>query len=427
MEGQGYLTAAEAERAMANPAELSDAARARAGGYFADWMMESAPTYLASETTEDVIIRSTFDAKLQRAAEGALAHIFETKVRAGSKAQAAIVVMSPDGAVRAMVGGRGGIAGGGFNRATQALRQTGSAFKPFVYATALELGYGPSDQVEDAPLTLRVPGSGNWSPQNYTRDFRGRVTLTDALAQSLNIPAVKVSEAVGRENVARIASDFGIASDIDAGPAVALGTSEATLLETTAAYAGILNGGSSVTPYGLVELRLLGEETPLIDQEGGIGERVISEEAAQTLVWMMSQVVERGTGTRARLEERPAAGKTGTTSAARDAWFIGFTGDYVAGVWMGYDDNTPLTGVTGGGLPAEIWHEAMVRIHGDAPATPLPMRPPSGGGAAPQFDGQVASSAPRGSVDTRAPAGINPLDAAEKVLNDVLGTIFGRN
>ena len=202
------------------------------------------------------------------------------------------------------------------------------------------------------------------------------MTLTQALAQSRNIPAVKVFERVGREAVVNIASDFGLESDLAVGPALALGTSESTLLEMTGAYAGILNGGSSVEPYGLIELTLKGEQTPLLEQEGGIGERVITEPAAQQLVYMMSQVIERGTGTRARLNGRPAAGKTGTTQAARDAWFIGFTADYVAGVWMGYDDNTPLTGVTGGGLPAEIWRETMLRLHEGLPVRPLPMAVP---------------------------------------------------
>ncbi|MBL9058744.1 MAG: glycosyl transferase, partial [Mangrovicoccus sp.] len=171
-------------------------------------------------------------------------------------------------------------------------------------------------------------------------------------------------------------SDFGIKSPLDVGPAMALGTSETTLLQMTAAYAGILNGGSSVTPYGVRSLTLMGDDTPLLGQEGGIGERVISEHAARELVWMMHQVIESGTGRRAQLGDRPAAGKTGTTSAARDAWFIGFTGDYVTGVWLGYDDNRELSGTTGGGLPAEIWRETMIRVHEGLPVTPLPMDAP---------------------------------------------------
>jgi len=377
MRAQGYLTADQAADAVANPAQLSAAAARNSGGAFADWVMETTPAFLTSKTTEDVIINTTLDQGLQRAAEEALDFVFETKVKPGSKAQVAIVVMGADGAVRAMIGGRNIAAAGSFNRATQALRQTGSSFKPFVYAAALDLGWDPSDFVDDSPLTLDIPGSGLWTPSNYDKEFKGVVTLTTALAESRNIPAVKVSEAVGRDVVRQVASDFGIESDLAAGPALALGASESTLLEMTGAYAGILNGGSSVTPYGLIELRLQGETEPMIGAGGGIGERVISEQSAQLLTYMMTQVLEGGTGGRARLEGRPAAGKTGTTQAARDAWFIGFTADYVAGVWMGYDDNTPLTGVTGGGLPAEIWHEVMVRVHDGLPPRDLPMIVPA--------------------------------------------------
>ncbi len=184
---------------------------------------------------------------------------------------------------------------------------------------------------------------------------------------------MKVSEAVGRDAVRAVAQGFGIESDLAAGPALALGASESTLIEMTGAYAGILNGGSSVTPYGLRELKLKDEQEPLMGAGGGIGERVISEQAAHLLTYMMSKVVSEGTGTRARLADRPAAGKTGTTSAARDAWFIGFTADYVAGVWIGYDDNKPLKGVTGGGLPADIWHEVMTRIEEGKPVKELPL------------------------------------------------------
>ena len=377
MEAQGYLTSAEADRARANPARLSQAAERRAGGYFADWVMDQGPSFLTRETTEDVIVRSTFDQRIQTAAEEALAYVFENKVRKGSKAQAAIVVMSADGAVRAMVGGRKftGVAGQ-FNRAIQAKRQTGSSFKPFLYAAALDLGYGPNDTVVDEPLTIDVPGSGPWSPQNYDRRFHGRVTLTEALKKSLNIPAVKVSEFVGRENVRAIASQFGIESDLADGPALALGVSESTLLEMTGAYAGILNGGRSVTPYGLIELKIKGDDRPIIGQEGGMGERVISERAARQLVYMMREVVRSGTGGRAALSDREVAGKTGTTQAARDAWFLGFSADYVTGVWMGYDDNTPLTGVTGSGLPAEIFGETMKRVHVGISPRPLPLIEP---------------------------------------------------
>ncbi|MFT7252709.1 MAG: penicillin-binding protein 1A [Paracoccaceae bacterium] len=412
MEQQGYLTTAEADAARAAPATLSSAAEARAGGYFADWIMEQGPAFLTSETTEDVIIRTTFDQDMQIAAEQALAAVFTNDVSEGSEAQAAIVVMSADGAVRAMVGGRETRVSGQFNRATQAMRQTGSAFKPFVYATALDLGWRFDDMIEDAPLTINIPGSGPYSPRNYTNEFYGMVTLTDALRASLNTAAVRLSEEVGRENVRTVASSFGIQSDLALGPALALGASESTLIDMTGAYAGILNGGSAVRPYGLVDLRLLGESEPLIGQDGGMQERVISTEAARQLTYMMAEVVANGTGRRAQLEDRPVAGKTGTTQAARDAWFVGFTADYVAGVWMGYDDNTPLTGVTGGGLPAEIWRQTMSRIHDGLPPRPLPMIDP------------IAEARPAPLVQTPEGRDSRP-DLAEQILMEVLGGLLG--
>lgn len=371
MEEQGYLTSAEADEARSFPAVLSAEAQSKSGGFFADWVMETAPDFLTSATTEDVIMRTTLDVDMQKKAEEALKYVFDTKLKEGSNAQVAIVVMSADGAVRAMVGGRDTQDAGSFNRATQALRQTGSAFKPFVYAAALDLGWSPADYVEDIPMTINIPGSGPWSPKNYDEEYKGMMTLTQALAESRNIPAVKVSEAMSRDAVRNVAAGFGITGDMAAGPALALGASESTLLQMTGAYAGIQNGGTAVTPYGLRELSLKGESEPLIGAGGGLGERVISLEAAQYLTYMMTQVVEAGTGGRARLEGWQVAGKTGTTQAARDAWFIGFTADYVAGVWMGYDDNSPLSGVTGGGIPAEIWHEVMARVHEGLVPRPL--------------------------------------------------------
>ena len=421
MEEQGRLSAQDADFARANPAQLSEAAERRAGGYFADWVMDQGPSFLTRETTEDVLVNTTFDQGIQTAAEQALDFIFETKVKSGSKAQAAIVVMSADGAVRAMVGGRKftGIAGQ-FNRAIQAKRQTGSAFKPFVYAAALDLGYSPNDLVRDEPLTIDIPGSGPWTPANYDRQFRGPVTLTEALRSSLNIPAVKVSEFVGRDNVRKVAEQFGIESSLADGPALALGVSESTLLEMTGAYAGILNGGSSVSPYGLMELKIKGDDRPIIGQEGGMGERVISQKAAQQLVYMMREVVRSGTGRRAGLPDHEIAGKTGTTQAARDAWFLGFSADYVTGVWMGYDDNTPLTGVTGSGLPAEIFAETMRRIHQGLPPRSLPA-------LAPEPPRQVArEQSPRQQPrqprqQTNKPRG----NSLERALIGVLNDIFG--
>ncbi len=423
---------------------LSKAAKQASGGYFADWVMETTPDYLARDTTEDVIIETTLDQDMQKKAEEALAWVFENKLKDGSKAQAAIVVMSADGAVRAMVGGRNIPNAGDFNRATQALRQTGSTFKPFTYAAAMDLGYSPLDYVEDAPRCWYTAGSGDWCPQNYDKKFKGQITLTQALAESRNIPAVVVSEAVGRDLVKQVATDFGLATNFADGPALALGVSESTLIDMTGAFAGILNGGSSVTPYGLQALKLKGMDEPLFGAGGGIGERVISEGAARALTYMMAEVLNSGTGGRARLDDREAAGKTGTTQSARDAWFVGFTADYVVGVWMGYDDNSPLTGVTGGGLPAEIWHEVMVRINEGVDPKPLiteipestyvPVDPSTTEGAvlpedvpyfddpnAPSYDGVpvLDGPPPEGSVNL-GPVEGNGGDLAGQI-NDLLG------
>ncbi len=427
MRKQGFLTQEEAAIALANPAELSQAAERQAGGYFADWVMSSGPEFFTRDTTEDVIIRTTLDQRIQRAAEAGLHAVFDEKLRDGSKAQAAVVVMSADGAVRAMIGGRQTKVSGAFNRATQAKRQTGSSFKPFVYAAALELGHSSQATVVDEPYCMNIPGSGQWCPENYDRRYHGRVTLVDALKHSYNIPAVKVAEEVGLDLVRKVASDFGIESDLAAGPALALGASESTLLEMTGAFAGILNGGSSVTPYGLVELKLLGSDQPVMGAGGGIGERVIREDAARELTWMMSRVVDGGTGSRAKLPGREAAGKTGTTQAARDAWFLGFTADYVAGVWMGYDDNTPLTGVTGGGLPAEIWHEVMVRVQEGMPATPLPMDAPRVQPAQPQVAQQPQGQGNQGwqgNQGSQQPAP-RPQRTREGPVESILRQLFG--
>ncbi|MER5171937.1 transglycosylase domain-containing protein [Thioclava kandeliae] len=431
MHEQKFLTDAEYKEAKANPATLSEAAQKRAGGYFADWVMDDIPPFLSNDTTEDVIIHTTFDQRIQTAAETALKDVFDTKVKDGSTAEAAVIVMSADGAVRAMVGGRQTKVSGAFNRATMALRQPGSTFKPFVYAAAMDMGMTPDTIVEDTPLTINVPGSGPWSPQNYEKGvFRGPITLTTALTHSVNVATVRLQEEVGRDAVRKVAEDFGFGHNLAKGPALALGVSESTLIDMTGAYAGILNGGSSVKPYGLTDLRIKGDKEPIFTSGGGIGERVISEDAARKLIYMMHNVVEQGTGHRAKLDGYEVAGKTGTTQSARDAWFIGFTDDYVTGVWMGNDDNKPLTGVTGGGLPAEIWHEVMTRVEKGQPAKPLPMANPSEWQAQTQpYAGQTYNS--DGTTTSAWNAQNAPVqqrrepNIAEKIINDVLGAITG--
>ncbi len=373
MENQKFLSAVEANFARKNPAVLSKLAQSRAGGYFTDWVMGSLPKYLTYETTEDVIISTTFDPIIQNAAEGAVRSVFRNQVSRHSKAQAAVIIMSPNGAVRAMVGGREASGNGLFNRATQALRQTGSSFKPIVYATALEMGYSPSDLVNDEPITINIPGSNLWTPKNYSNTFSGEVTLTKAFSESLNIPAIKISEAIGRTSVSELGNKFGLFSDPDNGPAIALGTSEATLLDLVSAYATILNQGARIEPFGWEKLQLKKNKNEiLMANSERRNMKIINPETAHNLIFMMSEVTTNGTGKRAKFPNWEVAGKTGTSQSARDAWFIGFSKYYVAGVWIGYDDNTPLQGVTGGGLPADIWRTAMEEIHWNLPPTPLP-------------------------------------------------------
>ena len=420
MRDQGFLTDAQEQEAQANPAVLSEEAERKTGGYFADWVMslvEDNP--FTQKTSDDIVLKTTLDQRLQRAAEAAMNKVYSEKVtKPGSVVEAAIVVMSADGAVRAMVGGKKTGVSGVFNRATQAKRQTGSAFKPFIYATALELGRSPLDRIVDEPFCMNIAGSGRWCPENYSRNFKGPVTLTTALAQSLNIPAVKLSEGVGRSLVQKVATQFGVQSDLYDTPAMALGTSEATLLEMTAAYAGFLNGGSQVEPYGQLELRVKGESDALVTQSSGIRERVIRPEAAGQLVWMLQHVITEGTGRRAALPDgREAAGKTGTSSDSRDAWFIGFTADYVVGVWMGNDDNSPLKGVTGGSLPADIWRETMVRVNEGLEQKPLPAIAPKQPEPAPQP--QVVDRQPQ--QQQRTPERQQRDNFIQQVLRDLLG------
>ncbi|MEC9434960.1 MAG: PBP1A family penicillin-binding protein [Pseudomonadota bacterium] len=409
MEDQGYLTAAQAAQARAHPAALSKAAEDRAGGGFADWLMTSGPGWLTRDTTEDVTIRTTFDRRVQKVAEAALARVFDEKVREGSDAQAAVVVMSPDGAVRAIVGGREVTgAGGQFNRATQALRQTGSAFKPIVYAAALEAGRSPADRMRDEPITIK-----GWSPQNYRNERFGTLTLTEALAKSVNTVAVRLAVDTGLPQVRDMARAMGVTSPLAPGPAIALGTSEATLLDMTGVYATIADHGRRAEPYGILKVSLRGDDQPLMTHVPAPGLTAMSERTARRLTGMMTQVIQAGTGRRASLGDRPAAGKTGTTQAARDAWFIGFTADYVTGVWMGYDDNTPLAGVTGGGLPAEIWREVMADLHVNLPIRPLDTE------VSPEASG--AGSDAVAVRDADAPAAIR---AAADSVGDALGGVL---
>ncbi|MEM0990795.1 MAG: PBP1A family penicillin-binding protein [Pseudomonadota bacterium] len=404
MEDQGYLNSRQVIEALSNPAQLSDAAASSAGGAFADWLLDRGgqDRFFELIKAEDVEITTTFDPVAQAAAEAALVRVFEERVRTGSQAEAAIVIMTHDGAVRAMVGGRTRGAAR-FNRATQAMRQTGSAFKAVVYAAGLEAGMGPLDTIQDAPLRI-----GTWTPQNYGGDYMGPITVKEALARSVNTAAVRALQYAGEDRVRALAEEMGITSELAPGPAIALGTSEARLIEMTGVFATIANGGRRVTPHGIQAIYLRGDATPIDARDRGPSRQVISPRTAGLMTHMLKAVVESGTGRRARLPGWEVAGKTGTTQRARDAWFIGYSAEYVAGVWMGYDDNSPLTGVTGGGLPAEIWREVMVALHQEL--TPKPLN-------------EVMPSPPQ--VIAATPVSASGDTVVERVFRDVLDGLSG--
>ena len=364
MVAAGYITEKRAEAAKRNPAVVAPGrAGARAGArYFADWILDRVASY-AGPGAGDVVVVTTLDPALQGAAEEAIAWGLRGEGKRRGATQAAFVALAPDGAVEAMVGGRD-YGASQFNRATQALRQPGSAFKLFVYLAALEAGMRPDDLVEDAPLTV-----DGWRPRNYDGRYAGPVTLRTALARSLNTVAVRVSERVGRGRVAALARRLGITTPLREDPSLALGASEVSLIELTAAYATLANRGEGVWAYGIGEIRRA-DGSVLYRRRGSGPGRVVAEKPLREMVDMLAGVITDGTGRAARLPW-PAAGKTGTSQDSRDAWFIGFTRGLVAGVWVGNDDGAPMKGVTGGGLPARLWKRFMGAALAGSPPRPL--------------------------------------------------------
>lgn len=358
MQDEGYVTPEEATAARARPAKLAPEADEIAG-YFVDWVLDGLTRHLG-KPERDLFVYTTLDPGLQAAAEAALA---KALARAGARnavGQGAVVVLDESGAVRAMVGGRSHVESP-FNRAVSARRQPGSAFKPFVYLAALESGWRPGNTVDDRPFRL-----GDWRPANFDGKYRGKITLTEAFAHSVNTTAVRLAQTVGPEAVVKKAHQLGIVSDLQPVPSLALGTSEVTLLELTGAYLPFATGGVRRPLYGVTTVEE--ESGRELYKMAPTEVRVIAPALAADMRAMMAAVIDGGTGRAARLEGRPAAGKTGTTQNGRDAWFVGFSGDYIAGVWLGNDDNAPMKGVMGSNLPAQIWREVMQ-------ATPKPARP----------------------------------------------------
>ncbi len=364
----GMVSENQALGAIAEGAMLAAVPPTRPGArYFADWIAEQLADF-AGSGGRDLTVTTTLDVRLQAEAEAAIA---ETLARDGPKAavsQGALVAMSAEGAVRAMVGGRD-YRESQFNRAAQAQRQPGSAFKPFVYLAGLEAGLRPSDPFVDAPIRI-----GNWQPRDYTGRYQGEMTLAEGLAQSINTIAVQVAQRAGIRNVVAAAHRLGISSQLAPELSLALGTGEVNLVELVAAYAPFANGGTGVWPYGIAEIR--DSEGKVVFRRTGSGAgRVISPELAGTMNEMLSAVIDHGTGRSAALP-RPAAGKTGTTQEYRDAWFVGYTADLVAGVWLGNDDNSPTNKITGGSLPAQTWRRFMLAATRATPVRPLPAASP---------------------------------------------------
>lgn len=369
MVAAGYIAPEDAQLGSTAPASLQGYAARGSINYFVDWIAEALPDYAGKPDT-DVRVMATIDPDLQREAERLIADMLASEGAGLDVSQAALVAMTPDGAVRAMVGGRSYVQSQ-FNRAVQAKRQPGSAFKPIVYLTAMERGYTPDTQRIDRPVTY-----GGWSPSNYSGRFEGDMTLRTALAKSINTVAVQLAHEVGVRNVIATARRLGLQDEMPPNLSIALGTGSVNLLELTAAYAAFANGGYGVIPHGIEEVRAESGEELYRRQGSGIG-RIADQRSIAYMNNMMKAVMVYGTGRNSTLPDRPVAGKTGTSQDFRDAWFIGYSADLVVGVWVGNDDGKPMKNVTGGTLPARIWHAFMTRTQEGVPVADLPDVPPA--------------------------------------------------
>ena len=351
----GFLSEDEGAAASARVKGLAVAPRSGpAAGYFVDWVREQVPGYVGRDHGA-LRVFTTLDPKRQRAAQAALAETLAAAGKSRKIGQGALVALDESGAVRAMVGGRDH-ARSVFNRATQARRQPGSAFKTVVYLAAIEEGLSPDDRVEDAPITV-----GGWSPRNYDDEYRGPVTVREGFARSINTVAVRVGLKAGVKRIRETARRLGIESTLPADASIALGTGEVTLLELTSAYATLANGGARVLPHGIAEIRNRAGDV-LYSRAGSGAGRAAEGPAVAAMRDLLGVAVAQGTGRAARLPEGlgPAYGKTGTSQKFRDAWFVGWAWGLVAGVWLGNDDGSPMDQVTGGSYPAETWHRFMV-------------------------------------------------------------------
>jgi penicillin-binding protein 1A len=378
-----FISDAQAQAAVAHPPASVKPAGADTINYVADWIGEVLDD-LVGQVEESIVVETTIDPKLQAVAEAAVIDELAAKSVKFNVSQGALVAMSPDGAVRAMVGGRN-YAESQYNRAVTAKRQPGSAFKPFVYLTAIESGLTPETVRMDAPLDIK-----GWRPENYSREYFGPVTLTQALAMSLNTVAVRVGLEVGPKNVVRTAHRLGIASKLEPNASIALGTSEVSLTELVGAYAPFANGGFAASPHVVTRIKTLDGKL-LYARQPDQPSQVIEPRNVAMMDRMMEETLISGTARKAEIPGWTAAGKTGTSQDFRDAWFIGYTANLVTGVWLGNDDNSPTRKATGGGLPVEVWTRFMRIAHQGVPVAALPNSQVSPGSNLAQIASQISA------------------------------------
>jgi penicillin-binding protein 1A len=359
----GYLTEAQAKKAETGKRKALVTRTHRIGRHFADWVLDQVPSYI-SGGDRDLTVITTLNANLQRKAERVLEKALNGEGKKRGARNGAVLVLGDRGAVRAMVGGRN-YAASQFNRVTQAKRQPGSVFKPIVYLAGLEAGLKSSSMMIDGPVNI-----DGWQPKNFNGKYEGKMSLTQAMARSVNTIAVKVAEKTGPKRITQTARRLGISEDLPLDLSLALGTAELTMLELTAAYGSFANGGFGVWPYGIEEIRD-GNGIVLYRRQGAGPGRVVAPTVVNDMNLMLSEVIQTGTGKSARID-RPSAGKTGTSQNYRDAWFIGYTADYVAGVWIGNDNGAPMKRLTGGGLPTRVWRDVMTAAHGGLAKKEIP-------------------------------------------------------
>jgi len=387
MAQEGWITAQDRAQALAHPPVLANEAQDEGDfGYALDLAAAQAQA-LAGQSAPDLVVRLSIDPALQTSAADIVRRVMENQGRAAGAQQAALVLLGPDGGVRALVGGVDHRYSP-FDRASQARRQPGSSFKPFIYAAALEAGLKPTDVRVDAPLRL-----GSWSPENYGGGYAGPVTLQDALARSINTVAVRVAQETGGKRIGDLAQRFGL-TDIPANPdlSVALGAYEVNLLELTSGFQVFQQQGVR-TPSHLVEEVDTARGQVLYRRTASAPIQAYDAHLDGEMIQMLRGVIDHGTGVHAAFG-RPAAGKTGTSQNWRDAWFVGFTPDWVAGVWVGNDDERPMNKVTGGDLPADIWRRIMIVAHQDVPVHDFVIAPGSGPVPSQTADAEPAEPSP---------------------------------